>query len=362
MKIKKGSFMKQTGFLWCLAVGVILMASACSSSSDSSGGTTSGLQFNVTGDFDSSASATLIRAVTTGQCADLPDLTMDDPILENGLDCDGDGGIVAHVTPSRYALAFKRATLVPADVEGTDAESVDLIADTGTLALSEVVEFTEGDSSESVISIDSADLPAGTYSGVEVELYYFQLTFSVANVEQNVRVYMSDDDFAAEGSSGHHQGDITFVDDNDTPTDFSDDVDLGWVDDTWLAENLTDTRGEAQNGGGGVDVETDHARGFFGDEELWGQATLNQGVGQDIYIETLSFDEPLVIDPEILTTITATFSVADTFYYEDFAPQNTEDFPGFYPGAGGEAGAVEVENPEWAPLLPVADITTTASS
>ncbi|MBI4411375.1 MAG: hypothetical protein HY541_02695 [Deltaproteobacteria bacterium] len=352
-------------FLGCLAVGVVLIMSACSSSSSSDAGNNeaaSGLQFNAAGDFDSSASAAaaLIRGVTTGECADLEDNpTMDDPILEDGLDCDEDGGIVAHVTPSRYALAFKRAILVPADVEGEDAESVDLIADTGTLALSEVVDFTEDDTEESVISISSADLPAGTYSGVEVELYYFQLTFSVAGVEQNVRVYMSDDDFEDEGSLGHHQGDITFINDNGTPADYSDDTEEGWVDDTWLAENLTDTRGEAQNGAGGVDDETGHDRGFFGNEELWGQEELDQGAGQDIYVETLDFDEPLVIDPEVLTTITATFSVADTFYYEDFAPQNTADFPGFYPGDGGEAGA---DTEEWAPLIPTAEIETTTSS
>ncbi|MBI2340468.1 MAG: hypothetical protein HYU99_08930 [Deltaproteobacteria bacterium] len=356
--------MKKRGFLWYPAVGFILMASACSSSSsssDSSDEATSGLQFDVAGDFDSSASAAsaLIRRVTTGECADLEDSTMDSPILEDGLDCDGDDGIVEHITPSRYALAFKRATLLPADVEGEDAESVDLIADTGTLAASEIVDFTEDDTEESIISIDSADLPAGTYSGVEVELYYFQLTFQVAGVEQNVRVYMSDDDFEAEGSLGHHQGDITFIDDNDTSDDLSDDTELGWIDSTWLSENLSDTRGDGQNGAGGVDDETGHDRGFFGNEEQWEQEELNQGAEQDIYLATLDFDELLTIDPEVLTTITAAFSVADTFYYEDFAPQDTADFPGFFPGDGGEATA---ESGEWAPLIPTAEITADTSS
>lgn len=360
--------MKTTRALWSLSMSFILMVSACGSSSSDDGGVDDeivpGLQFDAAGDFDSSASAAtaLIRRLTTGQCTDLDDLTMDDPVLEEGLDCDGDGGIVAHATPSRYALAFKKATLVPEDVEGEDAVSVDLIADTGTLAASEVFNFTEDDSSESIISIDSADLPAGTYSGIELELYYFQLTFSVAGEEQNVRIYTSDDDFEAEGNLGHHQGDITFIDDNETPSDFSDDVEQGWIDSTWLTENLTDTRGEEQNGAGGVDDETGHARGFMGSEEDWEQEWLNQGAEQDIYTATLTFDEPLTIDPEVLTTITATFSVADTFYYEDFEPQNTDDYPGFFPGDGGEAGGVEVDNPEWGPLFPVAEILTTTSS
>lgn len=358
--------MKNKVFLGWLMVGFLLVLGACSSSSDEGGDddddATSGLLFNATGDFSSSASAVsgLIKRVTTGTCEDLVDdtMAMDDPILEDGLNCDGDDGVVAHVTPSRYALAFKRATLVPEYVEGEDAESVDLIADTGTLAASEVVDFTEDDFSESIISINSADLPAGTYGGIEVELYYFQLTFSVAGVEQNVRVYTSDDDFEAEGNLGHHQGDITFIDDNDTPEDYSDDTELGWVDHTWLTENLADTRGDDQNGAGGTDDETLHDRGFMGNEEDWNREERNQGPEQDIYITTLIFDESLVIDPEVLTTITATFSVADTFYYEDFAPQNTAEFPGFYPGAGGEAAGVDME---WGPLFPVAEITTTTS-
>lgn len=359
--------MKNRLWVGCLVAGLSFALSACgaSSSDEGGGGTTSGLQFNAVGDFDSSASATaaLIRAVTIGTCDDIggAPTEMDDPILEDGLDCDSDGGIVAHVTPTQYAIAFKRATLVPEDVEGEDAESVDLIADTGTLAASNVISFTEGDASESIISISSADLPAGTYSGVEVEMYYFQLTFPVAGVEQNVRIYMSDDDFDAEGNGGHHQGDITFIDDNDTPTDFADDTELGWVDATWLEENMATERGDDQNGAGETDAETGHNRGFFGDEDFWNQDALVQGDSQDVYTTTLDFDEPLTIDPEVLTTITATFSVADTFYYEDFAPQNTEEFPGFYPGDGGEAGGVEVDNPEWAPLTPTADITAEES-
>ena len=76
---------------------------------------------------------------------------------------------------------------------------------------------------------------------------------------------------------------------------------------------------------------------------------LNQESGQDIFILSVEFDESLTIpDPSTitaLTTITATFSVADTFFYEDFAPQGT----GFAPGSGGEATA---ESTAWAPLAP----------
>ena len=63
------------------------------------------------------------------------------------------------------------------------------------------------------------------------------------------------------------------------------------------------------------------------------------------------FDTPLEIPAEVdsLISVTLTFSVADTFFYEDFAPQNTTDFPGFFPDVGGEAAS---EGAAWAPLLP----------
>jgi len=312
--------------------------------------TTSGLRLVTAGDFDSSASqaSLLFRAarVTTGQCLDLEaPITQDDPILEDGLDCDADGGLVAHVTPTQYFIAFKRVSLLGSDGNTSDIE---LVADTGTLANSEVVEFTENDSSESLVTINPDDLAAGTYSGVEGELYYFELTFPVAGSTRRVRIYMSDDDFPEEGNLGHHQGDITFIDENGDEE--------GWIDSTWTA--TATERGEEQNGAGGVDPETGHDRGFFGNEDLWNQDSLQQGPNEDLYVMELDFDDPLEIpDPseiDDLTTITLTFSVADTFFYEDFAPQNTAEFPGFYPANGGEATAEEAA---WAPLAPTATLT-----
>lgn len=349
-----------------LLVFVLVFGLACGSSSttstssggdgESGGGETgggtaqTGLQLTTAADFSASASAAIAASVvkeTTAQCSDLADLTMDDPSLANGLDCDGDGGVVAHVTPTEYALAFKSATLKSAD--GIAAHDIVLLADTATLADSEVVDFTEDASTESIVTVDPADLEAGTFSGIEVELYYFQMTFPVAGVAQNVRTYMSDDDFSAEGNLGHHQGDISFIDDNG--------VELGWVDDTWLVNNLDTTRGEAQNGAGRVDSETGHDRGFFGNEDFWNGAAQMQGANQDVFVMSMPFDEALAIpDPATisdLTVITVTFSVADTFFYEDFAPINTAEYPGFYPAAGGEAAS---EDASWAPLTPTATI------
>lgn len=328
----------------------LISFAGCSSSSTATDDTDSddtGLQFISAGDFDSSASqslSALVRAVTTGVCADLASpITNDDPFLADGLDCDEDGGVVAHVTPSTYAIAFKRITLLGIDADTSD---IDLISDTGTLADSEVIEFTEEDGSTTVVTLSPDDLAAGTYSGIESEIYYFEMRFSIGGEDKTVRIYMSDDDFESEGNLGHHQGDITLINDDGTET--------GWIDSTWSEENVVTTRSEAQNGAGGMDGETGHDRGFFGNVEFWDAEDLDQGSDQDIYGVELLFDDALEMpDPDTitdLTTITATFSIADTFFYEDFAPQGT----GFFPASGGEATS---EGAAWAPLVPTANLT-----
>lgn len=339
-----------------LLIVVLVFGLACGSSSTTSDGETgsgttqTGLGLTVAANFSASASASVAASAakeTTSQCSDLSDTSMEDPSLADGLDCDGDSGVVAHVTPTQYVLALRSATLKSAD--GDAANDIVLLADTGTLDESEVVDFTEDASSESVVTIDPASLEAGEFSGIEIGLYYFQMTFPVAAVEQNVRTYMSDDDFPEEGNLGHHQGDITFIDDGGT--------ELGWVDDTWLTGNLSTVRGDAQNGAGGVDSETGHSRGFFGNADLWNATDQMQGASQDAFIMSLVFDSPLVIpDPSTisdLTVITVTFSVADTFFYEDFPPLSSAEFPGFYPATGGEAACAGCE---WAPLTPTATI------
>lgn len=353
---------------WLALFSGVALCIHCGGSSSPAPAATTGVALNTAADFSASAAASISKSLTkttTGVCASLPDLSMDDPILTDGLDCDGDLGRVAHITPTKYAIAFKRVTLINSD---SNSANIDLIANKSTLANSETVNFTTDDTSESVITIAPGDLTAGTYTGIEAEIYYFQMTFPVANVTQNVRIYMSDDDFTAEaadriGLGPHHQGDITFI--NDAGTE------LGWVNDTWLAGNLAATRANAadspQNGVAGMDSETLHWRGFFGNAAFWNAEALVQGANQDIYLFTVSFGAPLVIpDPSTitdLTTITVTFSVADTFYYEDCPPYGTVDpaHPGFFPGDGGDAGGGGCTGPsaaesEWAPMTPTAVI------
>lgn len=334
--------------LSCLLFSIALNGLSCSSSSSDNeeDEITTGLALQSAGDFDDSASASfseILTNLTTAQCEDLTSpIAQDVPSLADGLDCDADDGLVAHITPTQYAIAFKRVSLVSDDA---DLDPIDFLADTETLANSVVVDFTEGEALTTLATLAPEDLVAGVYTGLEAEIYYFQMTFPVGETTRNVRIYMSDDDFAAEGSLGHHQGDITFIDD--------DGVELGWIDGTW-SDSLATSRDAAQNGAGGTDAETGHDRGFFGDADFWNQAELVQGADEDIYIMTLDFTASLEIpDPDTitdLTTITATFSIADTFFYEDFAPQDT----GFFPDTGGEATA---EGSAWAPLPPTANLT-----
>lgn len=332
-------------------LGVVLLAAcgstATSTSTSSTTSSATGLAVVAVADFDTSANDSVsarheshLSYLTASDCGgDTPPTDMDSNAFAAGVDCDEDGGIVAFATPTEYKVAVKRVALVR-----DDDTLFDIIADTGTLAASEVLDFDTVNATQNVVDIDAADLEAGTYTGIYVEIYYYQMTFPVAQVERNVRIYMSDDDFTDEGDLGHHQGDITFVDAND--------LELGWVSPDWLIDTLLPTR-VGQGGAGGTDEQTGHERGFFGDTTLWNGEDFNQGIDQDIFFTTLFFHTPFTIaDPAALTnliTVQINFLVGDAFYYEDFTPQGT----GFYPDTGGEATG---ENAEWAPLAPTISV------
>ena len=327
-------------------LGVLFVAScggtAASSSSDSATLTT-GLVLVAAADFETSASSSVSHFATTSQCGgETPPTTMDSPDFSEGADCDGDGGLVSFATPTQYKVAVKRASLVRED--GT---LFDVIDDSIALSDSEVIEFSTTDVSQNVVEFDPADLEAGTYTGIRVELYYYQMTFPVAETNRNVRIYMSDDDFEDQDNGGHHQGDITFIDDAD--------IELGWVSPDWLIDSLLSSSAE-QEGAGGVDSETGHDRGFFGNADFWNSSDFSQGVDQDIYFGVIDFSTDLTISDaaelDSLITIEISFLVGDAFYYEDFTPQGT----GFYPDTGGEATS---EDAEWAPLAPTIRVSVT---
>src|SRR3989338_9789140 len=89
-----------------LLIAMLTMVVSCGTD-DTTGGTT-GLRFNSAADFSASASS-LVQAVTTAACAEVANSsTQDEPQLRDGLDCDNDGGIVAHITPANTPFPFNR--------------------------------------------------------------------------------------------------------------------------------------------------------------------------------------------------------------------------------------------------------------
>lgn len=290
---------------WRFTLSLALIALFCSTTgstctlSNIVGGGQEDVQVLLSADFGNENSAKLQNEATITSC---PSTAPDDdsPDMVAGLDCDGDGGVVRFVTPSTYKVAIKRLAFLRSD----DGDPFEAIADTGTLSSAQVLDLTQP------VGLEIDSPPAGVYSQYLVEFYYFELTMPMydANTESTIRIYMSDDDFPAEGNLGHHQGDITLIDDNG--------VELGFVDvaTTWQVDSLLSTRGNV-NGAGGTDSETGHLRGLFGDELFWNQAALQQGSDADIY--RLQGPLNLVVggEPKVVRFV---FDVEDTWFFEDF--------------------------------------------
>ncbi|MFQ5423169.1 MAG: hypothetical protein ACE5F9_04235 [Phycisphaerae bacterium] len=223
----------------------------------------------------------------------------DFPGLQSGLDCDGNGGAVRYVTPLEFKVALK--TLAFVDSNGN---AIDIVADTGTLAQAQVLDLTQ------VVTLPSQSLPAGFYPLYRAEIYYYELTMPLydANNPKTLRVYASDDDFPAEGSLGHHQGDITLIDSAGAELGF---VDAGAL---WQTAALLQTRGTV-NGASGTDSETGHLRGLYGDASLWNDAAQMQGAARDIFL--LEGELNLTVG-QTNQAITFSFNVKDAWFYEDF--------------------------------------------
>ena len=249
----------------------------------------------------------------------------DHPDYGAGLDCDGDGGVITLVTPSQFKVACKRLSIVHED--GT---TYDVISDVGALSDARIVNLA------TEVAVADIELVGGRYNQWEAEFYYYDLTIPIGSpaVDRNVRIYLSDDDFPQEGNGGHHQGDITLIG--------ASGQELGFVmpAHTWDITNLASTRG-AIMGGGGVDQETGHKRGLYGDAGMWNQQQFQQGTDRDIYILVGGLD--LVVDGDGATLVFK-FDVSDTWFFEDFDGNGT-----FNPCDDGieacSAGAA------WSPLL-----------
>jgi len=245
-----------------------------------------------------------------------------------GQDADEDGGVWTAITPSNFKVAFKSATLTHKD--GT---TYALIPDSGTLTNSTVIDL----STDSYV-INSSDIPNGEYESISAEIYYHQITMpmNIPVESQVIRVYLSDDDFSAEGNLGHHQGDITLIG--------ADGIEKGWAigDKPWIVSNVSNIRSETQNGAAGVDQETGHARGYYGDTDLWNNALIdngftyydpNQGSEQDIY--NIASPLNLTVTDDSQFEVTITFDLTNAWLFEDFDPTGTDGHGVFNPSTGG---------------------------
>ncbi|MCK9418790.1 MAG: hypothetical protein M0R70_05340 [Nitrospirae bacterium] len=315
----------------------LLIVYACGKSSSSDEVTTSApTSVKMKADFTASGAPALFKAASVAQLNSCPSdtLPMDGPPYAAGLDCDKDGGSTAYLTPQSFKVAVKRLSFVKAN-----GDHVDFIPDRGLLANSLVYDLT------SEVTVSQLTISAGTYASVEAEIYYYEIKMpinSTPTTTQSIRVYLSDDDFSAEGSLGHHQGDITLVDDNGQ--------ELGWVGvaTAWTTTALQTDKTSVSRPGG-TDTETGHQRGLFGNSDLWDQAVFTQGADRDIFL----INEPLglTVSADLTKTVTLIFKVKDSWFWEDFDHDET-----FNPCENTNDACIDYA--EWAPIfnLPVLTI------
>lgn len=254
-------------------------------------------------------------------CADGAD--SDSPGFEAGTDCDGDSGEVAYLTPTGFKVAIKRLALVM-----SDETLVDLIADTGTLAASQVIDL------ENPVLLDISEIPQGSYTGYYAEFYYYDMTMGLYDADDaQLRIYLSDDDFADEGSLGHHQGDIMLRDSSDAYQFVPGGME-------WIEANLMAARGSTV-GASGADPDTGHLRGLYGDADLWDN---NPGAEDDIFVANDILSMTGVSVGSGGGEITITFDLTNTWYFEDFNSNGQFD-----PCTGIEACD---DDSEWSPIFP----------
>ncbi len=243
--------------------------------------------------------------------------SLDVPGQPEGSDLDGDGGVVRYITPSVFKVAFKSLYL-----EKDDNSKVYLIPDVGMLKNSEVLDLTNP------VVLNNITIEDGHYKFAKGEVYYYEIKMpiNIPSKEQRIRIYLSDDDFPSEGNLGHHQGDICFVDEQGN--------ELGWVKggEKWDAGNLLSMRSNVCNGAGGIDPETGHSRGLYGNSAMWNAPLYTQGTSQDIMIGMSEID--LTIESSSRISIEFVFNVKNTWFYEDFDPVGKPGHGLFNPAIG----------------------------
>jgi len=272
------------------------------------------------------ASARISEAMQLFDCSEAQE---DSPGVLYGLDCDQDGGVATYITPERFRGAFRNVYLY-----NESGDTLQILPQTDSLVQSSLVDMTE------YILIGEVESPRVRYTRIHVEVYYFDLKMELnhSGEMQWVRIYMSDDDFTAEGSLGHHQGDVVMLQNGET--------ELGWAQGCtpWDAEHVDSERSEAHSGAGGTDPETGHERGFFGGENFWNLAYLMQGADQDVYWEEANLTVDLTESGA--QNVLMVFDVVDAWFFEDF------DANGVFSPGGANLEMCD-ETSAWAPLLPV---------
>lgn len=233
---------------------------------------------------------------------------------------------LTYETPEDYYIAVKSVTLI-----GSGETEDYTIFDNGTLALSEVYEFTDNDNPISLLQ--GEDIPEGNYSSVKLEIYYLQMNIAISLSQpgdrepierRNFRIYMSDDE-------DHQPGDMTQINEG---------VEIGWLLGEAQYPNMDPvtprTAAYTENGDGvsWYDFAGKSAQyyGPFGDVTFWASAP------QPIYYIITDFS----FESTAGQTMIIEFDVADcwkfqdkdgngTFGYGDLDPQDpTEwqmDFP-----------------------------------
>jgi hypothetical protein len=251
-----------------------------------------------------------------------------------GLDCDNDGGIVRYLSSAGFKVSIKRMALV-----NTDGSLADIIPDTGTLANAEYFDLNNP------VTISQVAIPTGNYNAFYVEFYYYDINMPIHGADRDIRIYLSDDDFAQEGSHGHHQGDVLMKALGDGVYKFV----FGGA---WDDASLQTVRNPAGNtelvGAGGTDPQTGHKRGLFGDADFWNGTDFNQGATQDIF--KITMPSPVTIPVTDGGSFTLSFDLQDTWFFEDF--DNNQIFSPC-------TGSIEAcdERAAWAPVFPSVSFT-----
>jgi|GEM_PF-1812737 hypothetical protein len=236
-------------------------------------------------------------------------------------------------TPENYFVALKRVTLI-----GKDGTPNFEIFNESDLSSSFVFDFTDTQTTHSLMQ--GTTVPDGSYTSVELEIYYLQMKLQIASStsidDRNIRIYLSDD---AETEGGEHQpGDMTQISETG--------AELGWLLGNGVSPDMTpiSPRSDAYTvGGDGVTWlefggKPGNNFGPFGDLNFMDTAP------HPIYITTVNFE---LIDNNG-TEIILDFNVNDCWQFEDKDPD----------GAFGATDLIEDPEPTaWFMALPLMTVT-----